>query len=125
MSRIEAKFSDLRRAGKKGFIPFLTAGDPDLAKTVELILELERSGADIIELGVPFSDPMADGVIIQRASERALKNKVSVRHCLDIVRQVRETSEVPIVLFSYVNPLLSVRELGKEVRQAGVDGVLA
>ena len=124
MSRIGAKFFDLRREGKKAFIPFITAGDPDLSTSLKLVLELDRSGADIIELGVPFSDPMADGVIIQRASERALKNKVSVWNCLDLVRQIRDSSEVPIVLFSYFNPLLTVPGLGAELRRAGVDGIL-
>jgi tryptophan synthase alpha chain len=124
--RIEFKFRDLAREGKKAFVPFITAGDPDLETTVELVWELERSGADIIELGVPFSDPMADGPVIQRASDRALRNGVGVRHCLDLVRQVRSKSEVPIVLFSYFNPLLSlgIEKIGDELRSAGVDGLL-
>src|SRR6266550_3005035 len=108
MTRIQAKFNELRVATRKGFIPYITAGDPSLEATEQIILELERSGADIIELGVPFSDPMADGPVIQRASERALANQVSVRDCLDLVRRVRRQSEIPIVLFSYVNPLLSI-----------------
>jgi tryptophan synthase alpha chain len=124
MSRIEAKFEELGRAGRKAFIPFITAGDPNLSATSQLILALEKNGADIIEVGVPFSDPMADGVVIQRASERALKNRVSVRNCLDLVRRVRETSEVPIVLFSYLNPLLTLPAFGEELRRAGVDGIL-
>lgn len=127
MSRIASKFEYLRRAGRKAFIPYITAGDPDLETTLRLILELERSSADIIELGVPFSDPMADGPVIQRASERALRNNVSARDCLQLVRRVREQSEIPIVLFSYLNPLLALRSqaLGDELRRAGVDGVLA
>jgi tryptophan synthase alpha chain len=127
MTRIEAKFNDLRRDDRKGFIPYITAGDPSLEATEQIVLELERSGADIIELGVPFSDPMADGPVIQRASERALANHVSVRDCLELVRRVRKQSEVPIVLFSYLNPLLSIGldRLGDELRSAGVDGVLA
>jgi tryptophan synthase alpha chain len=127
MTRIEAKFNELRGQARKGFIPYITAGDPSLEATEQIILELERSGADIIELGVPFSDPMADGPVIQRASERALANHVSVRDCLDLVRRVRQRSEVPIVLFSYLNPLLSLglERLGDELRSAGVDGVLA
>ena len=127
MTRIEANFKTLRRDGRKAFIPFITAGDPSLEATEQIILELERSGADIIELGVPFSDPMADGPVIQRASERALANHVSVRDCLELVRRVRQQSEVPIVLFSYLNPLLSLglEGLGDELRKAGVDGVLA
>ena len=127
MTRIEAKFNELRGAARKAFIPYITAGDPSLEATEQIILELERRGADIIELGVPFSDPMADGPVIQRASERALANHVSVRDCLALVRRVRQQSEVPIVLFSYLNPLLSLglERLGDELRSAGVDGVLA
>ena len=127
MTRIEAKFNELGREGRKGFIPYVTAGDPSLEATEEIILELERSGADIIEVGVPFSDPMADGPVIQRASERALANHVSVRDCLELVRRVRQQSEIPIVLFTYLNPLLSLglERLGEELRSAGVDGVLA
>ena len=126
MSRIELKFKDLEREGRKAFIPYITAGDPDLETTARLLIELERSGADIIELGVPFSDPMADGPVIQRASERALKQNVSARDCLQLVRRVREQSEIPIMLFSYLNPLLA---LGKDsiadaLLDAGVDGVL-
>jgi len=127
MSRIETKFDDLERKGRKGFIPYITAGDPFLEATEQIILELERNGADIIELGVPFSDPMADGPVIQRASERALANRVSVSDCLDLVRRVRRQSQVPIVLFTYLNPLFSIgiERLGDELRTAGVDGVLA
>ena len=127
MTRIEATFKELDRSARKGFIPYITAGDPSIEATEQIVLELERSGADIIELGVPFSDPMADGPVIQRASERALANHVSVRDCLDLVRRIRQHSEVPIVLFSYLNPLLSLRleRLGDELRSAGVDGVLA
>ena len=122
MTRIESGFRALRRDGRKGFIPYITAGDPSIETTEQIILELERSGADIIELGVPFSDPMADGPVIQRASERALANQVSVRDCLDLVRRVRRQSEIPIVLFSYVNPLLSIGlgRIGDELKSAGV-----
>jgi tryptophan synthase alpha chain len=126
MTRIESKFNNLRHE-RKAFIPYITTGDPSLEATEQLILELERSGADIIELGVPFSDPMADGPVIQRASERALANNVTVRDCLEVVRCVRKQSEIPIVLFSYLNPLLSIGldRLGDELKSAGVDGVLA
>jgi len=119
-------YADLEHEGRKGFIPYITAGDPSLEATEQIILELEHSGADIIELGVPFSDPMADGPVIQRASERALRNNVSARDCLEIVRRVRQRSEVPIVLFSYLNPLLALglETLGEQLRDAGVDGVL-
>ncbi|HXU36144.1 MAG TPA: tryptophan synthase subunit alpha [Blastocatellia bacterium] len=126
MARIEAKFNNLRLEESKGFIPYITAGDPSLEATEQIILELERSGADIIELGVPFSDPIADGPVIQRASERALANNVSVRDCLEVVSRVRKQSQIPIVLFSYLNPLLSIGldRLGDELKSAGVDGVL-
>src|ERR1043165_2918551 len=126
MTRIAEQFAALRNANRKAFIPYITAGDPDLETTARLILELEKSGADIIELGVPFSDPMADGPVIQRASERALRNGVTVRDCLSLVRRIRNQSEIPIVLFSYFNPLLSLSEdaLGRELREAGVDGLL-
>lgn len=127
MTRIEAAFDKLKREGRRGFIPYITAGDPSLDLTHQIILQLERSGADVIELGVPFSDPMADGPVIQRASERALVSHVSVSDCLEVVRRVRRESEVPIVLFSYLNPLLSIGldRLGKDLRDSGVDGVLA
>lgn len=126
MSRIESKFRDLRARGRGAFIPFLTAGDPSIEATPKLILELERAGADIVELGVPFSDPMADGPTIQRASERALRNRVGGRDCLEIVRAVRRTSEIPIVLFSYLNPLLALGpSCAAQLAEAGVDGVLA
>jgi tryptophan synthase alpha chain len=124
-NRITEKFNKLKSENRKAFIPYITAGDPNLETTAQIILELERSGADIIEFGVPFSDPMADGIVIQRASERALKNHVTVRDCLELVRQARKQSEIPIVLFSYLNPLLSLDNLGKELQRAGVDGVLA
>jgi len=126
MTRIAEKFAALRNENRKAFIPYITAGDPDLETTGQLILELEKSGADILELGVPFSDPMADGPIIQRASERALRNGVKVRDCLNLVRRIRRQSEIPIVLFSYYNPLLSLGNgaLGRELRDAGIDGVL-
>ena len=126
MTRIQSKFTELKRTGRKGFIPYITAGDPDLEATAELLLELERSGADIVELGIPFSDPMADGPVIQRASERALKNGVTARDCLELIRRLRVVSELPIVLFSYLNPLLALglEGLGNQLRDAGVDGVL-
>jgi tryptophan synthase alpha chain len=124
MNRLQAKFQELRDLGRKAFIPYLTAGDPNLAVTAQLILELDKSGADVIELGVPFSDPMADGPVIQRASERALINRVSVRDCLELVKQIRVKSQIPIVLFTYLNPLLSLQNISAELIEAGIDGVL-
>ena len=126
MSRIREKFRELKHLARGGFIPFITAGDPDLATTERLLIELANSGADIIELGVPFSDPVADGEIIQRASERALRSGVTVHDALTCARNVRQRINVPIVLFSYFNPLL---QFGPEAfalaaSQAGIDGVL-
>src|SRR5213595_1878958 len=99
MSRIRDTFAELKRSGRGGFIPFITAGDPDLATTELLLIELAASGADIIELGVPFSDPIADGEVIQRASERALRGGVTLRDALICVGRARERIEVPVVLF--------------------------
>ena len=126
MSQIGEKFRELKRAGRGGFIPFITAGDPDLATTERLLVELAKAGADIIEVGVPFSDPVADGEVIQRASERALRNGVTVHDALTCAKNVGHHIDVPIVLFSYFNPLL---QFGSEpfalaARQAGIDAVL-
>src|SRR5213083_2469267 len=126
MSRIRETFASLKRAGRGGFIPFITAGDPNLTTTELLLIELARAGADIIELGVPFSDPVADGEVIQRASERALCNGVTLRDALTCVAHSRQHIDVPIVLFSYFNPLLQFgeRRLAIEAKKAGVDAVL-
>ncbi len=126
MTRIEAKFKKLRSEDRKAFIPYITAGDPDLATTVALILALDEAGADVIELGVPFSDPMADGPVIQRASERALKNPIGVADLLPVVEQTRQRSDVPILLFTYFNPLLQFtrQNLASTLKRSGVDGVL-
>lgn len=127
MSRVRETFERLRREGRRGFIPFITAGDPDPRMTLALLEELARSGADLIELGVPFSDPVADGPVIQRASERALKNGVGLVEVLEIVRGFRRASDVPVVLFSYFNPLMQfgVGRLAEEAARAGADAVLA
>src|SRR5438876_11767379 len=106
MSRIADTFANLKRANRRGFIPFITAGDPDLNTTRELIIELARAGATLIELGIPFTDPMADGPVIQRASERALRHDFGISEVLQIVSEARRETEVPIILFSYFNPLL-------------------
>ena len=126
MSRIREKFRELKRSGRGGFIPFITAGDPDLATTERLLLELGKAGADMIELGVPFSDPVTDGEVIQRASERALRNGVTVHDALTCARNVRDHIDVPLVLFSYFNPLLQFGQerLAVVASQAGIDGVL-
>jgi tryptophan synthase alpha chain len=126
MTRIEAKFEKLRGKSSKAFIPYITAGDPDLETTEALILALDQAGADVIELGVPFSDPMADGPVIQRASERALKNPIGVIDILPVVERLRRKCDVPIMLFTYFNPLMQfAREnLGMRLKQSGLDGVL-
>jgi tryptophan synthase alpha chain len=126
MSRIRETFASLKRAGRGGFIPFITAGDPDIATTERLLIELAAAGGDIIELGVPFSDPVADGETIQRASERALRKGVTVRDVLACVARAKRHIDVPIVLFSYFNPLLSFgrERLVNEAKEAGVDAVL-
>lgn len=126
MGRIDDAFSQLQREGKKGFIPFITAGDPDLESTYKLLIELSRAGATVIELGVPFSDPMADGPVIQRASERALKHGFGLQEILDIAARARERITTPIILFSYFNPLLQfgLKPLAVAAKLAGVDGVL-
>jgi len=126
LGRIEDAFTQLKQAGKKGFIPFITAGDPDLATTEQLLITLAQSGATLIELGVPFSDPMADGPVIQRASERALKNKFGLQEILDTTARVRKQIDTPIILFSYYNPLLQfgLKRMAEAAKDAGVDGVL-
>jgi tryptophan synthase alpha chain len=127
MSRIAAAFAGLKRGGRRGLIPFVTAGDPDLETTGRLLVELARAGATVIELGVPFSDPVADGPVIQRASERALRHGFGLGEVLDVVARARGAmGGVPVVLFSYYNPLLQYgpERLSIEAARAGVDGVL-
>ena len=125
MGRIADAFTTLKQNGKKGFIPYITAGDPDLATTEQLLITLAPY-ATLIELGVPFSDPMADGPVIQRASERALKNNFGLQDILDTAAQARKKIETPIILFSYYNPLLQfgLNRLAQAAKNAGVDGVL-
>ena len=127
MSRIESAFSLLRASGRKALIPFITAGDPAPELTVPLMHTLVRAGANIIELGVPFSDPMADGPTIQRASERALAKGVSLRQVLTMVAAFRaDDGETPVVLMGYANPIeaLGVESFASAASAAGVDGVL-
>jgi tryptophan synthase alpha chain len=117
---------ELKRTGRGGFIPFIMAGDPDLLATELLLIELAAAGADIIEVGVPFSDPVADGEVIQRASERALRNGVTLRDALTCISRAKQHVDVPVVLFSYFNPLLKFGRdrLADEAKEAGVDAVL-
>lgn len=127
MSRITATLEALSRAGRKALIPFITAGDPEPAFTVPALHGLVAAGADIIELGVPFSDPMADGPVIQRASERALAHKMSLRRVLDLVREFRRDNQsTPVVLMGYLNPIeaLGYARFAEQAKEAGVDGVL-
>jgi tryptophan synthase alpha chain len=126
LSGIAEAFARLRHEGRRGFVPFITAGDPDLATTRALIVELARAGATVVELGVPFTDPMADGPVIQRASERALRHGIGVADVLALVADARRETDVPVVLFSYYNPLLQFghERLCSEAQRAGVDGLL-
>lgn len=126
MSRIAEAFASLKREKRRGFIPFITAGDPDLETTRELIDELARVGATAIELGVPFSDPMADGPVIQRASERALRHRFGLNEILEVVGAAGKQTGVPVVLFSYFNPLLQfgAEKLARAAKHSGVDGIL-
>ena len=127
MSRIAQTFSQLSAQGRKGLIPFFTAGDPYPEMTVDLMHALVKGGSNVIELGVPFSDPMADGPVIQRASERALAKKVGLRTVLEYVRAFRTTdSTTPVVLMGYANPIerMGVEAFAKAASEAGVDGVL-
>ena len=126
MNRIEQRFSALKAKKEKALICFLTAGDPSLDKTKEIILGMEVAGVDCIEIGVPFSDPTADGPIIQAASQRALKNGATLAGILDMIEALRKSSEIPIVLFGYYNPILSygTERFAKKAREAGVDGIL-
>jgi tryptophan synthase alpha chain len=126
VSRIGARFERRRAEGKPAFVAFLTAGDPSPDRTVEAALELDRAGVDVLELGVPFSDPLADGPVIQRASERALARGVTLPRVVETVGRIRERSELPLLLFSYYNPLLQhgLERLARDARAAGVDGVL-
>ncbi|MBF0595116.1 MAG: tryptophan synthase subunit alpha [Candidatus Omnitrophica bacterium] len=126
MNRIEAKFNELRAKKKKAFIAFITAGDPSLEATYNLVLALEKAGADIIELGVPFSDPMADGQTIQEASFRSLKRGTTLKKILQLVRRIRKISEVPIALMTYYNPVhyFGNETFIDEAKSAGVDGLI-
>lgn len=126
MSRLDAIFSDLRKRGESALIPYLTAGDPDLETTAALVATLADNGADVIELGMPFSDPMADGPTIQAASERALAQGVTLSAVLELVARVRRDSQVPLVLMGYYNPVFryGVERFAGDAAAAGVDALL-
>lgn len=127
MTRIGARLAHLATAKQKAFVAFLTAGDPSLERTVQLAAELEGAGVDVLELGVPFSDPIADGPVIQRSSERALARGVTLPRVIEAIGRIREQSAIPLLLFTYFNPLLQygLERLARDLVSAGGDGVLA
>ena len=126
MSGIEERFSRLRKAGQTGLVTYVTAGDPDLARSADIIRRLDRAGADVLEIGVPFSDPLADGPVIQRATERALAAGTTLAGVLDMLKSLRASISAPVVIFSYANPILrmGLETFVNDARAAGVDGVL-
>jgi tryptophan synthase alpha chain len=130
-TRISHRFAALREAGELGIVAYITAGDPSLDATLKFVIALAEAGADVIELGIPFSDPLADGPVIQRASERALKAGTTLASVLDLVRRIRQSNsaanEIPIVLFGYFNPMfqMGIEKFAAAASAAGADGVLA
>jgi len=126
MNRVEKVFKELRRKKRKAFIPYIMAGDPSLERTKDTVLMLERCGADIVELGVPFTDPLADGPTIQRAAERALKAGVTLRRVMAFVKELRDHSAVPLLLMTYYNPVFKYGEerFLKDAVDAGINGVI-
>jgi tryptophan synthase alpha chain len=125
-TRISQRFVELRASGELGIIAYITAGDPSLDATLKFVLALAEAGADVIELGIPFSDPLADGPTIQRASERALKAGTTLAGVIDLVRRIRQSSQVPLILFGYYNPIfqMGVEKFAAAASAAGADGVL-
>jgi len=126
MNRIENKWSQLRRKGLKAFIAFVTAGDPSFEDTYKLVLEMEKQGADIIELGVPFSDPIADGPVIQASSQRALKNGANLNKIFGLVKKLRQKTEIPLVFLTYYNPVFhyGIKKFADDCIESGIDGVI-
>jgi tryptophan synthase alpha chain len=126
VTRISRRFAELRASGELGIVAYITAGDPSLDATLQFVLALADAGADVIELGVPFSDPLADGPTIQRASERSLKSGTTLYGVTDLVRRIRQKSQVPLILFTYYNPLLQMglEKFASTASQAGADGAL-
>jgi tryptophan synthase alpha chain len=125
-NRIDQSFSALAKRNEKAFIAYICAGDPDLPRTVDLALGLEKAGVDLLELGVPFSDPLADGLVNQLAAQRALQAGATVGGVLDCIRQIRRQSQIPIVLYTYLNPIFQFgfERFHREAHEAGVDGLL-
>jgi len=126
MNRIVQKFNYLKLKNEKAFIPFVTGGDPDLDTTLELVLTLEKAGADIIEIGIPYSDPMADGPVIQASSTRALANGVKINHIMDTVLKIRETTQIPLVYLLYYNSIFKYGDVKffSMCKEVGVDGLI-
>src|SRR5690242_2201981 len=126
MSRLHDTFARIRDRHKPGLVTYITAGDPDLPRTEGILRALDRAGADVLEVGVPFSDPLADGPVIQRATERALASGTTLTGVLDMLRRVRPDLRAPVVVFSYANPILrfGAERFADQAREAGVDGVL-
>ncbi len=125
-TRITALFDRFKQEDRKALITYITAGDPAPDRTAGFVRALERGGADLIELGVPFSDPVADGPVIQRAGDRAIRAGTTMRRVLEIAREIRAASEIPILLFTYLNPVLryGLEKLAADAKAAGIDGVL-
>jgi tryptophan synthase alpha chain len=126
MSRLSSVFGELKRTGRGGLVTYLTAGDPDADRSVALLVAVARAGADVLEIGVPFSDPLADGPVIQRASERALASGMTIAGVIGVVRRVRAEVDTPIVIFTYANPVIRMdaETFARAAADAGVDGVL-
>lgn len=126
MNRIQRRFRELSRRRQKALVTFITAGDPSLGTTKKIVSALESGGADLVELGVPFSDPMADGPVIQKASERALAKGATLKKVLRLVREIRRTSQIPLLLMGYYNPILSygLKRYARDAVAAGVDATL-
>ncbi len=126
MTRLERKWKDLKKKGLKAFIAFVTAGDPSLKDSYNLVLEMEEQGADIVELGIPFSDPIADGPVIQASSQRALGKGVTLKKIFGLVKDLRKKTDIPLVFLSYYNPIFhyGIEKFAKDATEAGVDGVI-
>jgi tryptophan synthase alpha chain len=126
MSKIEHVFKELKKANKKALIPYVMAGDPSLEATANIVLALERAGADMVELGVPFSDPLADGPTIQQAAQRSLQSGTTLRKVLALVRDIRKHSEIPLILMTYYNPVFKfgIEPFIKSAVHSGVDGII-
>ncbi|MCP5556575.1 MAG: tryptophan synthase subunit alpha [Verrucomicrobiaceae bacterium] len=125
-NRIDTRFAQLQAEGKRAFVAYVAAGDPDLERTVDVVLALERAGADIVELGLPFSDPLADGVVNQLAADRALRAGATTAGVLEMIRKLREQSQIPLVLFTYLNPVYTYgyEQFHHDAAAAGADGIL-